>query len=174
MGLDSVELVMGFEEAFGFSIPDEEAVRLVTPRRVIQYARTRLPMTPADGCLSQRTFYALRRAVRSDFPPGEPLRPATPLRPLGTRREWPAEWMRIRVRAGEPGWPETVRWTRRPDTLGGLTRHVAAHAAQDAARRGEPWTAEGLELTVREVIRDVVGAEGFPLDVDFVRDLRID
>jgi acyl carrier protein len=35
MGLDSVELVMEFEEAFGIELKDEEVTKIVTPRMVI-------------------------------------------------------------------------------------------------------------------------------------------
>jgi hypothetical protein len=37
MGLDTVELVMAFEERFGVSVPDTVAAELVTPRHVIDY-----------------------------------------------------------------------------------------------------------------------------------------
>ena len=37
MGLDSVELVMAFEEAFGVAIEDAEAAKMITPRDVILY-----------------------------------------------------------------------------------------------------------------------------------------
>lgn len=37
MGLDSVELVMAFEEEFGISIPDSAAENMLTPRHVIDF-----------------------------------------------------------------------------------------------------------------------------------------
>ena|SRR5437588_1669519 len=37
MGLDTVELLMAFEEKFGVSIPDEDATQLTTPRKVTDY-----------------------------------------------------------------------------------------------------------------------------------------
>jgi acyl carrier protein len=37
MGLDTVELVMAFEESFGFPFSDEAAARLRTPGDVIDY-----------------------------------------------------------------------------------------------------------------------------------------
>ncbi len=37
MGMDGVELVMAFEEAFGVRVPDKEAEQMVTPRHVIDW-----------------------------------------------------------------------------------------------------------------------------------------
>jgi len=37
MGLDTVELVMAFEEKFGLDISDAVAAELITPRDVIDY-----------------------------------------------------------------------------------------------------------------------------------------
>lgn len=37
MGLDLVEMVMRIEEEFEIKIPDEAAVKMVTPRTVIDY-----------------------------------------------------------------------------------------------------------------------------------------
>jgi hypothetical protein len=179
MGMDSVELVMGFEEAFGIAIPDEEAARMRTPRRVLDFAAARVPTVRAVRGLTQRTFYALRRAVRAQLDAAARLAPATPLRTLAPDRDaWPVVWTRIRIAAGEPEWPESVpwhgRWSGGPATLGELARHVAAQVVRGAAARGEPWTREGLELTLREVVWDVVGVRDFALDDDFVHDLRID
>ncbi|HEX2080426.1 MAG TPA: hypothetical protein VHG08_22175, partial [Longimicrobium sp.] len=129
MGLDSVELVMGFEEAFGLAIPDRDAAQLITPRHVLEYVAARLPMAPTDGCATQRTFYALRRGLRAAGVAQVELRPATPLPMLANRWGWTVLWTRVRTTAGEPGWPEQVPWPRRgntgPRTLAGLARYVA-------------------------------------------------
>jgi hypothetical protein len=37
MGMESVELVMDFEDTFGVRIPDQEAEKMVTPRHVIDW-----------------------------------------------------------------------------------------------------------------------------------------
>ena len=37
MGLDSVELVMRFEEEFSFRIPDSDAAQITTPGKMLDY-----------------------------------------------------------------------------------------------------------------------------------------
>jgi hypothetical protein len=59
MGLDTVELVMAFEERFGVSIPDAVAAELVTPRHVIDY----LMATGAGGGRSREEVAQLVRQV---------------------------------------------------------------------------------------------------------------
>jgi hypothetical protein len=60
MGLDTVELVIRFEEAFGITIPDEDAERLATPREVTNYIMSRVVLSSEPACLSQQAFYFLR------------------------------------------------------------------------------------------------------------------
>jgi hypothetical protein len=64
MGLDSVELVMGFEEAFGIVIPDAITSEMITLRDTIDYVASLPAITPVARCLSQQTFYRLRRGLR--------------------------------------------------------------------------------------------------------------
>lgn len=49
MGLDTVELVMAFEDEFGVSIKDEDAEKMITPGNVADYVfsqvRTSKPST---------------------------------------------------------------------------------------------------------------------------------
>jgi hypothetical protein len=171
--MDTVELVMGFEEALGILIPDEDAARLLTPRRVLDYAAACLPVVHADGCATQRTFYALRRGFRACGVHVE-LRPATPLRALTDRQGWTVLWTRVRVAVGNAGWPASVPYpgllSDGPATLGQLTRHVAvASLVTDAG-----WTRERIEFVIRQVMWDVAGIDDFSLDDEFVRDLKLD
>ncbi len=41
--LDTVELVMAFEEAFGHEIPDEDADKLATVGAAIEYLESKMP-----------------------------------------------------------------------------------------------------------------------------------
>lgn len=170
MGLDTVELVMGFEDAFGMMIPDEDAARLRTPRMVMDYVAARLPVEAAGHCVTQRTFCRLRRGIRANAATVVQVRPATPLRALADRRGWPALWMRIRASAGEAGWPD--RDGR--ETAGELATWIAMRLPGPDRARGGAWTREAIEFTLRRVVRDTVVIERFALDDDFVRDMRLD
>jgi acyl carrier protein len=61
MGLELVELVIRFEEAFGITISDEAAARMTTPREVTEFVATHVDVADGDACLSQQAFYFLRR-----------------------------------------------------------------------------------------------------------------
>jgi hypothetical protein len=174
MGLDTVELLMGFEEAFGIGIPDEEEARLVTPRMVLEHVAARVRVGHVDGCLTQRTFYLLRRSFRTAGVAHGALRPATPLNALTNRASWPGLWARVRAESAEEGWPESVPWrdfwSDGPETMGQLTRHLAASPPPV----GQAWTRERIELTLRTVVYDVTGLREFSLDDEFVRDMKLD
>ncbi|MBW3570665.1 MAG: acyl carrier protein [Gemmatimonadetes bacterium] len=178
MGLDSVELVMAFEEAFDLPIPDEEAARLATPRMVVDYVFARVPTEPAGGCLTQRIFYQLRRGMRANAGHTGALAPATPLRDLTNRRRWPELWMRLRTSAADPAWPAEVPWSgflrEGPRTLADLARWIAVQQPLPGAAAPGTWTRERIELTVRGVVLESAGVAVFSLDDEFVRDMRID
>lgn len=55
MGLDGVEQIIAIEEEFGISIPDTDAEKLETPRKLIDYIAEKIG-TCHDGstCLSQK------------------------------------------------------------------------------------------------------------------------
>ena len=67
MGLDGVEIVMRTEETFGIEIPNEVAARLLTPAALVDYVAANVPLKATEECLSQQTFYRLRRGFRSQL-----------------------------------------------------------------------------------------------------------
>ena len=64
MGMDGVELVMAWEEAFGISIPDDEASRLITPRHVIDFITSVLEGRTSNGRDRAWTRDEVRELVR--------------------------------------------------------------------------------------------------------------
>lgn len=63
MGLDSVELMMGFEERFDIDIPDADAMQIATVGDMHRYLCRRLLHVRRRTCETQRTFYQVRRAL---------------------------------------------------------------------------------------------------------------
>jgi len=86
MGLDIVELVIRIEETFSIQIPDRIASELTTPGKVTDFILTKLDESQAPlPCLSQRSFYMLRRGFishlslqRRQFRVGATLREIVP------------------------------------------------------------------------------------------------
>ena len=165
MGLDSVELVMAFEEAFGIDIPDAVASEMITPRQTIDYVESRLATVPADHCLTQQIFYRLRRGLRNESGAGLSLSPTTKVHEIAEKREWPGLWTRIREAAGALSWPVCFPWkgwlVEGPETLRELTVHVAMHLPPPNLSRGDSWTRERIELSVRRVVWDIIRVKSF-------------
>lgn len=177
MGLDTVELVMAFEEAFGIDIPNATAERLETPRHVVDYLCTVVPVAPSGPCVVQQTFFRLRRALRPAVGVKPRLRTRTHVRDITTRDAWPAEWQAARSAAGAPEWPD-VPWGRWPnggtETLRSLALRLVPRVVPPEVERGQVWTRERIGLRVREVIVDETGIEDFSMRDEFVRDMKLD
>ena len=65
MGLDLVELVMEVEDTFSISIRDEDAATLDTAGKLYDYILARRFEGREPGCLTNVTFYKVRRALMS-------------------------------------------------------------------------------------------------------------
>lgn len=110
MGLDTVELVIRFEEAFGITIPDEVAADLTTPRQVTYYVLSQLTLGEQTHCISQKAFYLLRKEFvslleipRSEFHPRANL---ARLIPTANRKE---VWATVTSHIGTTALPDLVR-----------------------------------------------------------------
>ena len=110
MGLDTVELVIRFEQAFGIAIPDEVAEYLTTPRQVTYYVLSQLRLTERSTCISQQAFYWLRKEFvpvlgirRSEFHPRAKLER---LIPIHNRTEI---WSTFQARLGDHALVDMVR-----------------------------------------------------------------
>lgn len=73
MGLDSVEILVKVENAFGIRIPDREAEQIITVGDFHETVWLHIADRHSDKCKSQQLFYSLRRsfADRFDFPSQE-------------------------------------------------------------------------------------------------------
>jgi hypothetical protein len=178
MGLDSVEFVLGVEEAFQVAIPDADAERMLTPGDVVDYLSARLGAPSSRVCLEQRAFYRLRRAAIRVFGVERAVvLPATrwdQLLPAGDRKH---HWLLMHQATGTPQWPSLTFWRHRfptnIDTVGGTAAHLAEFAA-GALRGDEGLTREQIETTVKALMREHLGIEKFEWSDQFVRDLHVD
>lgn len=178
MGLDIIALVPVFERTFHVEMPPVLGSGLSTPRQTIAYLATQLPMAPAERCLAQQVFYRLRRALRAELGAGLVVRPATKLRKLVKKHEWPELYDRICAAVGDQSWPQHIPWRgwlkAGPATLGELTIHIAMHSPPPNALRGERWTRERIELTLRRVVWETLGVQRFSLDEEYTHEVGFD
>ena len=110
MGLDGVELIIRFEDAFGVAIPDRIASELTTPRRVTGYLLSQLKVGQQPACTSQQAFYRLREQLlpltavpRGEFRPGTKL---THVFPVDRRKQ---TWAMAKSQPGVTKLPDLVR-----------------------------------------------------------------
>ena len=110
MGLDTVELVIRFEQAFGIAIPDEDVEYLTTPRQVTYYVLSKLRVGAQPTCMTQQAFYRLRKELvsalgilRSEFHPRANLEQ---FMPIHNRKEI---WSTLRAGLGDHAVLELVR-----------------------------------------------------------------
>lgn len=170
MGLETVEIVMRWEAAFGIQIADEEAFALRTPRMAIDLIARKLGAAdvPQQCCLTLRAFHRLRASVVSVTSINrQSFRPSARLKDLASRHQWDV----IRSNCGiallpKPGWFS-------PRTVGELTRWTVIYASKDLKPAGEPWSRAEIRNIVRAVVADVTGLENFGDDDDFIKDMRI-
>jgi acyl carrier protein len=110
MGLDGVELVMAFEEAFGVTISDEEAEACVTPAIVIDVVLAKLRTTEERLCLPQRGFHALRKAiVETVDAPRNRIKLGLDVRSLVLSAKHKEFWTALRAKLHARRWPELER-----------------------------------------------------------------
>ena len=182
MGLDSVEFVMALEDAFELAIPDAAARAMATPRHVINYLSTCVPMREGSACIAQHAFYRLRQLTRAELGLSrDVVRPSTPLAPLfpaGTRS---AEWKAIQTRLGANHWPQIGRRRilERPlsphvDTFAKLTEFCVARVPMAVKGPGERWTRTEIAQVVGALMREELGIERDSEDSRLVEDLGVD
>ena len=88
MGLEAVEIVMAAEEAFGITIADSEAEKMVTPHNMIEHIMSKVGQPGHTPCLKQRAFHRIRAAL---------------MRRLGVKRERIRLETRLRELIPRPG-----------------------------------------------------------------------
>jgi len=93
MGLDLVELVIDVETAFGISIPNEDASKIITVGQLYDYIIANLPAQETKRCLSAAAFYQFRRALTDQFDVDRrEVRPSTLIGSIVPERKRRSDW----------------------------------------------------------------------------------
>lgn len=109
MGLDTVELVLAFEDEFGITIKNEDAEKLITPGAVADYVMSRVRTTTSDPCPSQAGFYRIRSMLIAEFSmPRKEIHPHSSLNRIlnGNIRE---NWESLRTALEADHFPQLER-----------------------------------------------------------------
>ena len=109
MGLDTVELVIAFEDEFGIAINDRYAEKMRTPGDVADYVIAKVRTTRKDPCSSQTGFHRIRSILIDEFDiPRESIRPDAMLQNIlaGDIRE---NWARLKNAIGTDSFPKLQR-----------------------------------------------------------------
>jgi acyl carrier protein len=176
MGLDSVELVMAWEEVFGVSVSDSVASQMRTTCDAIEYFYGQLPHAADERCLTQRTFYLLRRAlIEATSMPHRQVTPTARLKQLLPAKGWRETWAHVAERSPFRHWPSpSLRFGKGP-TLREVTRQVLATNVEVVHDRSNGWTRRQVREVVRAVLCEQVGLDDtFADDAELVADLGID
>jgi hypothetical protein len=182
MGLELIEFVMAVEDAFGIAIPNEDAIRLDTPAKLIDYLCVRVGESADGAPLVQTAFYHLRAALVSELGVSrEQVRVQTTIAELTDRPEndvWSAVAARLAIPTKAVTHAPVQRWLAKLVRAPG--RSVGAVADQLAMMRPSAlkvppatWTRAQISEVVFRLLEHEIGVAVGPSDLDasFVRDL---
>ena len=97
MGLDGLELILRCEETFDISISDEDSERIETVGDLYRLVLARTRVVREGRCLTQHTFYRLRRAMMTAWQtPRDDIRTHMPVSLLLPARWRWRQWRRLR------------------------------------------------------------------------------
>lgn len=168
MGLQTVEMMLFWEKAFGIELNESEAARMRTPGSVADLIAEKLAAVDAPGpCLSRRAFVRIRNAAAqiAGTPPTtiKPKSRCARIIPCG-------QFQTIRDATGIGELPHPGMFFG-PKTFGDLSRWSVANAPHSLRDANAPWTRGEVRQVVRAVVSEVLNLRRFKDTADFYRDL---
>ena len=111
MGLDSVELVLELEEAFGVELMDDpRIIDALTPRMIIDIILSKLRFTNENICQRQKAFYIIRRSFLNIFNlERKTITPNMRFRNFIDRSQEKETWQKLKLAVAARNWPELSR-----------------------------------------------------------------
>jgi hypothetical protein len=177
MGLDAVEILMGWEQAFDITITDKEAEKITTPRMAIDLIISKLEVKEniTDVCPLIRINYRVQHALQVVLSLQQnQIQPNSKLRHLLPQYQRSENWQKIRSYLGVPKLPKisTVSIFM-PITVQDLVDWLTAHYPSYFLSPNERWTHQQIRTVVRAVVKDVVGTSDFTEDNDFIKEIGV-
>ena len=159
MGLDTVELVMAFEDEFGIDIPDEPASRMLTVDDTVRYVVARLVEKPAPAgvCQTARSFYRLRRELMNRFDtPRAAVRPDAAIGQLVPERSR-GQWSKIADASGLRREPNMLFKKRFPPPLTGVRTLIETRCKTTYRRFDGSIDEQAIFQSVRAIVSYQLG-----------------
>lgn len=151
MGLDSVELVMAWEEGLGIDIPNEMAEGMITPAIVIDWISRQVGASgECSPCFSMVEFHRVREQHFS--------KNGVPRRAVKLNSLMPDAWITSRTVRDEVQHRVGIR----------------AKAVMKRRKLDPRWKRSEVREVVREIVREQIGVQEFSDQDHFIRDLGID
>ncbi len=187
MGLESVELVLAFEEVFQISISDQEAERMRTPRDVIDCISAKLDATVHGDAVVIRSkeesaWVQLTNALRTSGMTDGANRDQKLDEVFANRGSRQQQWRQLQQQLKTKVWPH-LRWfglsTDFPahlKTLGDLSDWMSHHHLQRLAEDElKALTRADIALLIKHIVLDQLGLpeEKYGEDKRFVEDMGL-
>mgnify|MGYP003672799359 CR=1 FL=1 len=175
MGLDSVEIVMCWEDTFGITLDDSEVANLQTPNQAIDLISSKLGAIDARSfCPTLRAFRVFRSCVRGLInDSSRRIRLSDPLRSLQGKRRKKDFWREFEVASEIMGFRPPQLLFRQATVRDTVELLVARHLKQ-LFKPTEVWTKSLVRFGVRYGVMNVVGTRIFSDDDRFIEDIGID
>lgn len=180
MGMDTVELVMLWEDSLGVELRDVDAASMRTPNDVVGYFAGKLGATDSNAgiCLGMRAFYRIRAALVTETgATRSAIRPSSRVRdvvPKVGRREG---WQKVRTSASLrllPGYWGIFGLFSGSTTFACLAASLVAAGASTLKYQAEQWTRAEVRQAVRAGVTEMTGLREFSDDASFIEDLGLD
>jgi hypothetical protein len=179
MGLDAVEIIWGWENAFDIKLSDEEVCELRTPQQAIDLIAIKVDASDrvSGVCLGLRAYHRIRQAFCSVLKVHRSqVRLDSNLRELLPKKQRQDVWQKIFTRAGFSELPPFgfgVGLVFTPIIIKDIVIWSVACHPRNLVNSNEQWTHSQVRSVVRAVIIRILGTEQFSDNDDFVEDLGI-
>lgn len=169
MGMDMLEMLVEIEDTFGVTF-ETMVTRCKTPRDLIDYVVSTLPIGSAEMCASLQAFLLLRQELHAQFAiPASAIRLETPLRTLfsSPARIVLTDWAALRQALQARRWPK-LRCSQNRTTLASLwsrliktTLPLHSATVQDmmpfvATSRRIYWTRKQVAQKIKKIILETL------------------